>query len=364
MFVQPMAHFSCFPGAAALSDFRQTRLLDTLKQIDGDIVAIRGQYLHFVNASEPLSADESARIDALMHYGAPFEPAAEKGATDTFIVLPRIGTVSPWASKATDIALHCGLASVRRIERGVEFTVTLKAGLLGMGGKKALSPEVRAAVAAALHDRMTESVVAAREDAHHLFDELPAKPLGRVDVLGQGRAALETANLELGLALAEDEIVYLVDAFHGARAQPDRRRADDVRAGQLRALPPQDLQRRAGTIDGARLRTCRLFGDDPATPTRCSHAGAPSSAYSRTTPRSCVGDVRPSAASRAAPAPTARPPSNTARRSEPAHVADEGRDAQPPDRHRPRSPAPPPAPACEIRGRRRHRPRRPARRPA
>ncbi len=220
MFVQPMAHFSCFPGAAALSDFRQTRLLDTLKQIDGDIVAIRGQYLHFVNASEPLSADESARIDALMHYGAPFEPAAEKGATDTFIVLPRIGTVSPWASKATDIALHCGLASVRRIERGVEFTVTLKAGLLGMGGKKALSPEVRAAVAAALHDRMTESVVAAREDAHHLFDELPAKPLGRVDVLGQGRAALETANLELGLALAEDEIVYLVDAFTKLERNP------------------------------------------------------------------------------------------------------------------------------------------------
>lgn len=220
MSVQPMAHFSCFPGAAALSDFRQTRLLDTLRQIDGDIVAIRGQYLHFVNASEPLSADESARIDALMHYGAPFEPAAEKGATDTFIVLPRIGTVSPWASKATDIALHCGLASVRRIERGVEFTVTLKAGLLGMGGKKALSPEVRAAVAAALHDRMTESVVAAREDAHHLFDELPAKPLGRVDVLGQGRAALETANLELGLALAEDEIVYLVDAFTKLERNP------------------------------------------------------------------------------------------------------------------------------------------------
>lgn len=70
-----MAHFSCFPGASALSDFRQTRLLDTLRQIDANIVAVRGQYLHFVNASEPLSADDNARIDALMHYGAPFEPA-------------------------------------------------------------------------------------------------------------------------------------------------------------------------------------------------------------------------------------------------------------------------------------------------
>ncbi|MBN3725526.1 phosphoribosylformylglycinamidine synthase [Burkholderia sp. Ac-20379] len=215
-----MAHFSCFPGAAALSDFRQARLLDTLKQIDGDIVAIRGQYLHFVNASDALAADEAARIDALMHYGAPFEAAAEKGATDTFIVLPRLGTVSPWASKATDIALHCGLAKVRRIERGVEFTVTLKAGLLGMGGKKALSAEARAAVAAALHDRMTETVVAARDDANHLFAELPAKALGRVDVLGQGRAALEAANAELGLALADDEIVYLVDAFTKLERNP------------------------------------------------------------------------------------------------------------------------------------------------
>ncbi|HDR9499897.1 phosphoribosylformylglycinamidine synthase [Burkholderia cepacia] len=213
-----MAHFSCFPGASALSDFRQTRLLDTLRQIDANIVAVRGQFLHFVNAAEPLSADDSARIDALMHYGAPFEPAAEKGTTETFVVLPRFGTVSPWASKATDIAQHCGLTHVRRIERGVEFTVTLKSGLLG--GKKALSDDARAAVAAALHDRMTESVVAARDDAQHLFDELPAKPLSTVDVLGIGRGALERANVELGLALADDEIDYLVDAFRKLERNP------------------------------------------------------------------------------------------------------------------------------------------------
>ncbi len=213
-----MAHFSCFPGASALSDFRQTRLLDTLRQIDGNIVAIRGQFLHFVNANEPLTADDSARIDALMHYGAPFEPAAERGATETFVVLPRFGTVSPWASKATDIALHCGLAQVRRIERGVEYTVTLKSGLLG--GKKSLSDDARAAVAAALHDRMTESVIASRDDARHLFDELPAKPLATVDVLAQGRGALERANVELGLALADDEIDYLVDAFRKLERDP------------------------------------------------------------------------------------------------------------------------------------------------
>jgi phosphoribosylformylglycinamidine synthase len=206
-----MAHFSCFPGASALSDFRQTRLLDTLTRIDANIVGVRGQYLHFVNAHTPLSAEDSAKIDALMHYGDPFEAGNERGTAETFLVVPRFGTVSPWASKATDIAHHCGLTQVRRIERGIEYTVVLKSGLLG--GKKTLSDEARAAVAVELHDRMTESVANSRDHAMHLFDELPARPLQTVDVLTNGRGALETANAELGLALADDEIDYLVDAF-------------------------------------------------------------------------------------------------------------------------------------------------------
>ncbi len=206
-----MAHFSCFPGASALSDFRQTRLLDTLTRIDANIAGVRGQYLHFVNAQTPLDAADSAKVEALMHYGHPFEAGSERGTAETFLVVPRFGTVSPWASKATDIAHHCGLTQVRRIERGIEYTVTLKSGLLG--GKKALSDEARAAVAAALHDRMTESVAPSRDHALHLFDELPAKPLQTVGVLANGRAALAAANVELGLALAEDEIDYLVDAF-------------------------------------------------------------------------------------------------------------------------------------------------------
>ncbi|CAG4887640.1 phosphoribosylformylglycinamidine synthase [Paraburkholderia gardini] len=206
-----MAHFSCFPGASALSDFRQTRLLDTLIRIDANITGVRGQFLHFVNASTPLSADDSAKIEALMHYGEPFDAVKERGTTETVLVVPRFGTVSPWASKATDIALHCGLSNVRRIERGIEYTVILKSGLLG--GKKALSDEARAAVVAALHDRMTESVAPLRDHAMHLFDELPAKPLQTVDILKEGRTALEAANTELGLALADDEIDYLVDAF-------------------------------------------------------------------------------------------------------------------------------------------------------
>jgi len=100
-----MAHFSCFPGASALSDFRQTRLLETLTRIDPAIVGVRGQYLHFVNSADPLSDEDSNRIHALMHYGTPFEASAERGAHETFMVVPRFGTVSPWASKATDLSL-------------------------------------------------------------------------------------------------------------------------------------------------------------------------------------------------------------------------------------------------------------------
>ena len=205
-----MAHFSCFPGASALSDFRQTRLLETLTRIDANITGVHGQYLHFVNAQAPLTAEDSAKIEALMHYGDPFVEGKERSNSETFLVVPRFGTVSPWASKATDIAHHCGLTQLRRIERGVEYTVTLRSGLLG---KKTLSDEAREAVSAALHDRMTESVAPSRDHAMHLFDELPARPLQTVDVLGHGRGALDAANRELGLALAEDEIEYLVDAF-------------------------------------------------------------------------------------------------------------------------------------------------------
>ncbi|MDR5750623.1 MULTISPECIES: phosphoribosylformylglycinamidine synthase [unclassified Caballeronia] len=213
-----MAHFSCFPGASALSDFRQTRLLETLARIDPNIVGVRGQYLHFVNSAEPLTDEDTNRIHALMHYGAPFEEQKERGNVATFMVVPRFGTVSPWASKATDIAHHCGLTQVRRIERGIEYTVVLKSGLLG--GKKTLTDEARAQVAAALYDRMTENVAPSRDHALHLFDELPAKPLQTVDILGHGRGALEAANLELGLALADDEIDYLVDAFKSLERNP------------------------------------------------------------------------------------------------------------------------------------------------
>ncbi|UXC34451.1 phosphoribosylformylglycinamidine synthase [Cupriavidus gilardii] len=202
-----MAHFSCFPGALALSAFRQQRLLTALQQIDADIESVHGQFLHFVDTDQPLDKGDTDRIRALLTYGAPF---AEQAEGDRFVVIPRFGTISPWASKATDIAHNCGLSHVHRIERGIEFTVICKKGLLR--GRKTLDPLTRDAVAALLFDRMTETVVATRDAAAGLFEELPAKPLRFIDLAG-GRAALAEANVAMGLALSEDEIDYLVDAY-------------------------------------------------------------------------------------------------------------------------------------------------------
>ncbi|HRL55331.1 MAG TPA: phosphoribosylformylglycinamidine synthase, partial [Acidovorax temperans] len=133
------------------------------------------------------------------------------------IVTPRLGTLSPWASKATDIARNCGIA-IRRVERITEYRISLKTGLLSKTPE--LTAEQLAQVAALLHDRMTESVVADRSAAAALFTELQPAPMEHVDVLAGGRAALEAANTRFGLALADDEIDYLVTAFTGLKRNP------------------------------------------------------------------------------------------------------------------------------------------------
>ena len=128
-----------------------------------------------------------------------------------------MGTLSPWASKATDIARNCGIA-IRRVERITEYRIGLKSGLLGKTPE--LTAEQLGQVAALLHDRMTESVVADRSAAAALFTELQPAPMEHVDVLAGGRAALEAANTRFGLALADDEIDYLVNAFNGLKRNP------------------------------------------------------------------------------------------------------------------------------------------------
>jgi phosphoribosylformylglycinamidine synthase len=210
-----LAAMLILPGSNALSAFRTQRLLAQLQAVEPAIVGVSGRFLHFIDAVSAPGRDDVGRLEALLTYGEPFSAQVEG---DEFVVIPRFGTISPWASKATDIVHNCGIAQVRRIERGISYRVQLKSGLLG--GAKKLSEQAALAVAALLHDRMTETVLRNANDAGGLFGELEAKPLETIDVLGGGRDALVRANIELGLALSDDEIDYLLQAFGQARRNP------------------------------------------------------------------------------------------------------------------------------------------------
>jgi phosphoribosylformylglycinamidine synthase len=201
-----------FLGGRALSASKTTLLLAQAQQVAPQITAVATQWVHWVQTDTKPDAATVAKLQALLTYGEP--AVAAQG--ELIVVMPRLGTVSPWASKATDIARNCGL-QLHRVERALHYTFTLKNPLLG---KASLKPEQRAALAALLHDRMTESVAFEPDAPRALFTPLQAAAMQYVDVLSEGRAALEKANAEFGLALAEDEIVYLVDAFQGLARNP------------------------------------------------------------------------------------------------------------------------------------------------
>jgi len=196
-----------YEGGNALSPFRSRSLLARLQSACPRISAVAARHVHWAAFDAEPDAATRERLAALLAVGDPYDGPSDG---ELVVVMPRLGTVSPWASKATDIAHNCGLV-VHRVERVTEYRLTVKGGFFG--GAKPLADEERAAVAAVLHDRMTESVAFERGAAAHLFDAQAAEPLAHVDVLGHGREALVKANVEFGLALSGDEIDYLVEAF-------------------------------------------------------------------------------------------------------------------------------------------------------
>jgi phosphoribosylformylglycinamidine synthase len=188
-------------GARALSEFRLAKLLASLQQVHPGVRGVRAEYWHFVEAAAPPGAAERALLERLLRYGEPAPAEPPRG--ELFLAVPRLGTISPWSSKATDIARNCGLAQVLRIERGLAYTLELD----GRAGREALG--------ALLHDRMTETVLGSLEDAERLFRHVAPRPLERVP-----RGALAEANREMGLALSEDEIEYLRAAFDALGRDP------------------------------------------------------------------------------------------------------------------------------------------------
>src|SRR5574343_1202011 len=206
-------HITPFEGGDALGLFRAQQLLPRLQAVSDKITGVHARFVHLVDTDAPLDAAQTAAWAALLTYGEPYDGPQDGPLV---VVTPRVGTVSPWASKATDIARNCGFA-VKRVERTTEYRLVLKSGLLGQAQ---LTAGQWQQVAALVHDRMTESALATREQANGLFTEVAASPMDHVDVLGGGRGALEAANKTWGLALADDEIDYLVNAFIGLGRNP------------------------------------------------------------------------------------------------------------------------------------------------
>ncbi|EGV07475.1 phosphoribosylformylglycinamidine synthase [Haemophilus pittmaniae HK 85] len=191
-----------FRGSPALSEFRINALMQKFQQHQLPVQSVYAEYMHFVELEQAFSTDQESKLKALLHYGPTLAEHEAKG--ECFIVIPRIGTISSWSSKATDIAHNCGLSEVARIERGLAYYFELT---------RALNEQESTLLSALLHDRMMETVVRTPAEADVLFRHQDPKPFKTVDVLAGGRAALVTANVELGLALAEDEIDYLVENF-------------------------------------------------------------------------------------------------------------------------------------------------------
>ncbi|HRF43745.1 MAG TPA: phosphoribosylformylglycinamidine synthase [Candidatus Competibacteraceae bacterium] len=205
-----------FRGNPALSPFRLEKLLTALRQRVPAITGVHAEFVHFVDGT--LTIPDREVLDRLLQYGpnqvtsrqlalvgkTAFNEHRNPNDAPLFLVIPRPGTISPWSSKATDIAHNCGLRRVHRIERGVAYFVE---------SERPLSDSELVALKPLLHDRMTEVVLEASDDPGTLFAQAKPAPLATVNLLNGGRDALMTANRALGLALSDDEIDYLLESF-------------------------------------------------------------------------------------------------------------------------------------------------------
>ncbi|UYZ82604.1 phosphoribosylformylglycinamidine synthase [Entomomonas sp. E2T0] len=195
-------------GTPALSSFRHGKLVNQLQAAAPHVTAVYAEFMHFADTTAELSAEHKQVLERLLKYGPAVKVEEPKGKL--YLVLPRFGTISPWSSKATDIAHNCGLDTIIRIERGVAYYI-----------EGDLSAAEQQTVARILHDRMTQQVLDNIEQAEKLFNHAEPRPLTSVDILEKGRSALVEANQQLGLALAEDEIDYLVNAFTELKRNPN-----------------------------------------------------------------------------------------------------------------------------------------------
>ena len=205
------------PGTSALSDFRIKKLLTELEALKLNITAISACFIHFVDIEGNLDNLQADTLSQLLTYGSS-QPLKERDdelqpnsmIIETLLVFPRSGTISPWSSKATEIAIRCGLSAVKRIERGIQYSLV---------ATQPLSAPDKIKIDNILHDRMTQAVLY-NNSAPDLFSQHQPKPLRSIKLIEQGREALIEANLELGMALSTDEIDYLTTSFQNLGRNP------------------------------------------------------------------------------------------------------------------------------------------------
>ncbi len=200
-----------FIGSPALSIFRQEKLFNQVQAVLPGVTQLTAHFMHFVDTDKPLTDTETEVLEKLLRYGPHMDAVSSEGKL--FLVVPRAGTISPWSSKATDIAHNCSLQSVNRIERGVAYHVQCNADF-------EWSAVQQQAVANCLHDRMIEMVLNEQNAASCLFEHHQPMQGDSVAILDSGKPALVEANLRLGLALSDDEIDYLVDHFSSINRNP------------------------------------------------------------------------------------------------------------------------------------------------
>ena len=201
-----MTGFTCLLGGSAFSEFHGQKLADSLRQCVGSEFSFTAQFIYFVESLHDLSDAEQLRLEALLQ--AKTTPLLD--APELLLVVPRLGTQSPWSSKATDISHRCGLDAINRIERGSLFQFPLEV----------VAGETLTTIAPLIHDRMTQTVLTGMEQAKSLFEHHQARPLGYTDLSINPQQALENANRELGLALSVVEIDYLIDAYQQLERNP------------------------------------------------------------------------------------------------------------------------------------------------
>jgi len=191
-------------GGPAYSGFRLDKLREAIAEAVPDLDSLHADFWHFIHLDGSLDARGTDILSRLLQYGPRAQRSEPQG--EQLVVVPRLGTISPWATKATDIAQRCGLSTVARVERGVVWTIAVRGG-------RSLTGTQRSTLASRLHDPMTESVLDELAGVDRLFKENAPAPLQVVNVMEGAAAALLDANRDLGLALAEDEVSYLVEQF-------------------------------------------------------------------------------------------------------------------------------------------------------